>query len=651
MIGKRAAGTPPGVRRNLLVLLVVAVCGEWLGANSAHADFTLRCYDWRDRAPYAARVYVSEGDQFVINLKWNEYSAGRSWVAEWNTQKGSGGTATSDTDYEPRDSNSQTKRTGEEVGVSYVTLRDESFTVSAGDVTGARRIDGRHDLWEITVEPDSRAAVSITLPGNRACGTTGAVCTRGDDPRPLGNSPSATVAGPSATLLTASFGDVPATHAGEEFEFSLTFSEEPEVSYVTLRDHAFDETGGTVRKAKRRTQGSNLSWDITVEPEGTGAVTIELPATSDCGATGAICTGDGRPLSNASSATVAGASTASAQVDGPTLTLSWPTPPDGFAPPGGSDFAVRVDGVLRAVASASFRTSGVALHLSESVQAGQKVVLDYIGSAMHPLRDAAGTPRAPWQDLVATNVTEHVEPQGAAVAPEVTTTVTRLPPAFDGALSASLAGGAIGDAGLSALSGRTELRRLDLSGNALEDISALSGIQALESLDLSGNEVSDLAPLAGLTELRRLDLAGNRIDELWPLGALPKLEVLLLDRNRVADISALTHLGRLENLGLAGNLVEDVSPLGDLWSLRRLDLGGNPVRDVSPVGDLETLVWLRLPSADEEAPTHRLIRLRWLLAPNAAEIASGRREARYRDLAVALEVSLFRWRETNGASP
>ena len=511
----------------------------------------------------------------------------------------------------------------EEVGISYATLRDDSFAVTDGDVTRARRVDGRHDLWEITVEPDSRAAVSIALPGNRACGTTGAVCTRGDDPRPLSNSPSATVAGPSAMLLTASFGDVPTTHAGEEFEFRLTFSEEPEVSYVTLRDHAFDQTGGTVRKAKRRTQGSNLSWDITVEPEGTGAVMIELPATSDCGATGAICTGDGRPLSNASSATVAGASTASAQVDGPTLTLSWPTPPDGFAPPGGSDFAVRVDGGLRAVASASFWTSGVALHLSEPVQAGQKVVLDYIGSAMHPLRDAAGTPRASWQDLVATNVTEDVEPQGAAVAPEVTTTVTRLPPVFDGALSASLAGGAIGDAGLSALAGRTELRRLDLSGNAIEDISALSGLQALESLDLSENEVSGLAPLAGLTELRRLDLAGNRIDELWPLGALPKLEVLLLDGNRVADIGALTHLGRLENLGLAGNLVADARPLADLWSLRRLDLGGNPAQDLSPIGDLQTLVWLRLPSAGDEAPTHRLVRLRWLLAPNAAGACLG----------------------------
>ena len=99
--------------------------------------------------------------------------------------------------------------------------------------------------------------------------------------------------------------------------------------------------------------------------------------------------------------------------------------------------------------------------------------------------------------------------------------------------------------------------------------------------------------------------------------------VLLLDGNRVADIGALTHLGRLENLGLAGNLVADARPLADLWSLRRLDLGGNPAQDLSPLGDLQTLVWLRLPSAGDEAPTHRLVRLRWLLAPNAAGACLG----------------------------
>ena len=506
----------------------------------------------------------------------------------------------------------------EEVGISYATLRDESFSTTDGDVTAARRVDGRHDLWEITVEPDSRAAVSITLPGNRACGTTGAVCTRGDDPSPLGNSPSATVAGPPTTPLTASFGDMPATHAGEEFEFRLTFSEEPEVSYVTLRDHAFDETGGTVRKAKRRTQGSNLSWDITVKPNGVAAVTIELPATTDCAATGAICTHDERPLSNAPSATVAGASTASAVVDGPTLTLSWPTLRDGFAAPHGADFAVRVDGSLRTVSSASLWTHGSVLLMAEPVLAGEEVVVDYLGSAMHALSDAAGRTEPAWRDLAAVNVTGLAEAGADALPTEGAAWAIPVD-----ALSLNLAGRELDDAGLAALAARTDLRRLDLSGNGLTDLSALAPLRALRSLDLSGNAVSDLSPLAGMTELRRLDLAGNRVVDLWPLGALPHLEVLLLDGNDVADVGALTHLGRLENLGLAGNLVADVGPLADLWSLRRLDLGGNPAPDLSPVGDLETLVWLRLPSAGGEAPTHRLVRLRWLLAPNAAGVCLG----------------------------
>ncbi len=196
----------------------------------------------------------------------------------------------------------------EDIGISNQTLRDESFTVTGGTITRARRVDGRHDLWEITLKPDSREAVTITLPGGRACGTAGAVCTRADSPRPLGNSPSSTVAGPPAESLTASFSDMPGEHTGDDFAFGLTFSEEldKDFSYRTLRDEAFAVTGGTVRGAKRREQGSNLGWTITVEPDSDGAVTLRLPETTDCGASGAVCTGDGRPLSTSLSATVAG---------------------------------------------------------------------------------------------------------------------------------------------------------------------------------------------------------------------------------------------------------------------------------------------------------------------------------------------------------
>ena len=98
----------------------------------------------------------------------------------------------------------------EAIRISYTTLRDESFTVTNGDVTGASRVDGDHDKWQITVEPASDETVTIELPGGRACGTAGAICTRGDEPRPLSNSESDTVAGPGGASVAT---NTPATGA------------------------------------------------------------------------------------------------------------------------------------------------------------------------------------------------------------------------------------------------------------------------------------------------------------------------------------------------------------------------------------------------------------------------------------------------------
>ena len=206
----------------------------------------------------------------------------------------------------------------EDVGISYKALRDESFSVTDGDVTGARRVDGRHDLWEITVEPDSREAVTISLPGGSACGTAGAVCTRGDDPRSLSNSPSARVTGPPDEPLTASFGNMPAEHDGSAFTFDLNFSENIRAGYARVRDDAFSVSGGNITKAQRQTQGSNQNWTVTVQPSGNSGVSITLPATTDCDASGAICTADDRGLSHSLSARVAdpvGISVADARVE------------------------------------------------------------------------------------------------------------------------------------------------------------------------------------------------------------------------------------------------------------------------------------------------------------------------------------------------
>ena len=111
---------------------------------------------------------------------------------------------------------------------------------------------------------------------------------------------------PPVVLLTASLDNMPATHNGTAFTFDLTFSEEFGLSYVTLKTHAFNVTGGTVENAQRTDKPSNISWRITVKPNGNGDVTVVLPVTTDCNAEGAICTADGRKLSNLLEFTVSG---------------------------------------------------------------------------------------------------------------------------------------------------------------------------------------------------------------------------------------------------------------------------------------------------------------------------------------------------------
>ena len=100
--------------------------------------------------------------------------------------------------------------------------------------------------------------------------------------------------------LTASAHDAPSSHNGQDaFIFELRFSEAPtpDFSYVTVRDHAFTVTGGSVTYVRRLEPGKNVRWEITVTPGSGADVTIALNATTDCSAQGAICTEDGGKLS------------------------------------------------------------------------------------------------------------------------------------------------------------------------------------------------------------------------------------------------------------------------------------------------------------------------------------------------------------------
>ena len=57
----------------------------------------------------------------------------------------------------------------EDVAVSYLVLRDEALEVTNGEAEKFRRVEGRADLREIEIEPDSNAAVALELPATADC--------------------------------------------------------------------------------------------------------------------------------------------------------------------------------------------------------------------------------------------------------------------------------------------------------------------------------------------------------------------------------------------------------------------------------------------------------------------------------------------------
>ena len=104
---------------------------------------------------------------------------------------------------------------------------------------------------------------------------------------------------PAQPDLTAVFGTPSRSlHKGKRFTIKLTFSESVRVrGYRVVRDEALTTTNATITRAQRRPRGQNAAWRLTVEPtDASKTVTIAVPETTSCTATGALCTSDGRML-------------------------------------------------------------------------------------------------------------------------------------------------------------------------------------------------------------------------------------------------------------------------------------------------------------------------------------------------------------------
>ena len=113
-----------------------------------------------------------------------------------------------------------------------------------------------------------------------------------------------TVTREAARPLTAAFENVPAEHdGGSGFPLDVRFSEALGEGGTAPVAASFAVSGGAVEQVRRTGPGL---WRVRIVPKNWKDVTVTLAGGRACNAAGAVCTADGRPLSNTLAATVGG---------------------------------------------------------------------------------------------------------------------------------------------------------------------------------------------------------------------------------------------------------------------------------------------------------------------------------------------------------
>ncbi len=301
------------------------------------------------------------------------------------------------------------------VTTTEAAMRSHALSVTNGRVRSAQRLTGRRDQWRVTVEPTSVHDVTVALAATTSCDDAGAVCTA--DGRMLSSGVTVRVKGPASSPLTATREKYFPMHDGSTpFELLVTLNWPETTTHTAMRSHVFKVTNGEVISAYR--SGILNTWRFRTLPLSNNTVTIELPVTTDCAADGAVCTSDGRMLSNAivwritpkdpAAVDNTAPSLRRAEVDGATLMLMYFEGLDAASTPAASAFTVTVAGETRSLAADNpVAVSGrrVLLTLAEPAALGKAVTVSYTVPSDNPLQDVAGNDAAALSAKAVTNYT------------------------------------------------------------------------------------------------------------------------------------------------------------------------------------------------------------------------------------------------------
>ncbi len=189
---------------------------------------------------------------------------------------------------------------------------------------------------------------------------------------------------------------------------------------------------------------------------------------------------------------------------------------------------------------------------------------------------------------------------------------------------------------VSPLANLRHLEVLNLRNNAITDLeaiqlSALANLGALRELNLRHNvyrpdpddshyqyRITDVSVLAEFTQLERLILRDNDIEDVTPLAGLTNLFYLDLSENPLTDhtLSSLSGLFRLEHVNLRETNITDIAVLASFPSLKYVNLHSNiDVHSLAPIAgltNLQTLILRNVPVGEDITYLANLTNLRRL---------------------------------------
>lgn len=161
-----------------------------------------------------------------------------------------------------------------------------------------------------------------------------------------------------------------------------------------------------------------------------------------------------------------------------------------------------------------------------------------------------------------------------------------------------------------------DLKLLNLSGTATDDLTPIRNLTELVELNLSHTTITDLTPLRYSTGLIRLDISHTPVADISVMEKMPLLQNLEMSGTKTTDFFPLVHLTQLVHLNLDETTFSDASLLAGLTNMMDLSLSRTLVMDLSALKELKKLLILTVDSTGVQdlAPTHHFENLRILNA-------------------------------------